>query len=116
MALRLFGFVLILSLLGLSGYAALDKARSGELNPVKSISAAEQATELASARYVLGVVSSHLERVKTVSGTYDNDLDLHAFPLVRLVQADEHAYCLEFQKTATFALRGPGGATVVGTC
>jgi hypothetical protein len=116
MTRRLLGFVLILGLLGLSGYAALDKARSGSLNPAKSISEAERATELASARYVLGIVSSQLEQVKTVSGTYDNDLDLHNFPLVRLVHANEVSYCLEFEKTATFSLRGPGGTTVVGAC
>lgn len=116
MAQRLSGFVLILCLLGLSGYAALDKARTGRLNPAKSISEAEQTAELASARYVLGIVSSQLEQVKTVSGTYDNELDLHDFPLVRLVQADEMSYCLEFEKTATFTLRGPGGTTLAGSC
>jgi hypothetical protein len=116
MPLRLFGFFLILSLLGLSGYAAVDKARTGTLNPARNISVAERNTELASARYVLGIVSSQLEQVKTLSGTYDNELDLGNFPLVRLGHADEASYCLEFEKTATFSLRGPGGTTVVGTC
>ena len=115
MALRLSGFVLILAMLGLSGYAALDQARKGTLNPATAISAAEQKAELASARYVLGIVASQLEQVKTLSGTYDNSLDLGNFPLVRLVHADESSYCLEFEKTATFSLRGPGGTTVVGT-
>jgi hypothetical protein len=66
MALRLSGFVLILGILGLSGYAALDRARSDTLNPGTAISEAEQKAELASARYVLGIVGSQLEQVKTV--------------------------------------------------
>lgn len=116
MNMRLVGFVLILGLLGLSGYTALQHAREGTLSPVKQISAAEARAELASAQYVLGVVASELERIKVVSGTYDNGLDLREFPLVRLRQADERSYCLEFEKTQTFVLAGPGGATVLGSC
>lgn len=116
MALRLSGFVLLLALLGLSGYAALEKGRSGTLNPAEGISQAEMKMELASARYVLGIVGSQFEQVKTLSGTYDNHLDLDTFPLVRLVHADASSYCLEFEKTATFSLRGPGGETAVGAC
>ncbi len=33
-------------------------------------------------------------------------------PLVTLVRADEHSYCLELERTHTFELEGPG-ATVV---
>jgi hypothetical protein len=113
---RLSGFVLILALLGLSGYAALEHARRGTLSPAKQISEAESRAELASAQYVLAVVASELERIKAVSGTYDNDLSLREFPLVRLRQADERSYCLEFEKTQTFVLAGPGGATALGSC
>lgn len=116
MALRLSNLVLVVSLLGLSGYAALDRARTGTLNPATAISKAEQQAELAGARYVLGIVASQLEQVKTLSGTYDNSLDLDNFPLVRLAHADERSYCLEFEKTATFFLRGPGGSTALGSC
>jgi len=49
MALRLSGFLLVLALLGLSGYAALEKGRHGTLNPAKGVSEAEQRAELASA-------------------------------------------------------------------
>lgn len=113
---RVFGFVLILGLLGLSGYAALEHARKGTLSPAKQISAAEARAELASAQYVLGIVAGELERIKVVSGTYDNQLDLREFPLVSLKRADERSYCLEFEKTQTFALAGPGGATALGSC
>jgi hypothetical protein len=51
-----------------------------------------------------------------VSGTYDNQLDLREFPLVTLRRADEVSYCLEFEKTQTFTLVGPGGTTALGSC
>jgi hypothetical protein len=41
---------------------------------------------------------------------------LDEFPLVRLVRADETSYCLEFRKTHTFFLVGPGGTVAAGTC
>ncbi len=116
MTLRLTGFVLVLGILGLSGYAALQHAREGTLSPAKQISESEARVELASAQYVLGVVASELERIRIVSGTYDNGLDLGNFPLVRLERADETSYCLEFEKTQTFVLAGPGGTTALGTC
>ena len=116
MNLRLVGFVVVLGLLGLSGRAALEHAREGTLSPVKQISAAEARAELASAQYVLGVVASELERIKVVSGTYDHDLSLQEFPLVTLRRADEQSYCLEFEKTQTFVLAGPGGTTALGRC
>lgn len=116
MHLRLFGFLVVLGLLALSGRAALEHAREGTLSPVKQISAAEARAELASAQYVLGVVAAELERLKLVSGTYDVDLDLQEFPLVRLRRADGRSYCLEFEKTQTFVLAGPGGTTALGNC
>ena len=38
----------------------LDKARTGELNPVEQVSEAESRMELASAQYVLGIVSGQV--------------------------------------------------------
>ena len=116
MTLRLVGFVLMLGLLGLSGYAALQNARKGTLSPVAQVSEAEARLELASAQYVLGVVAKQLEEIRVVSGTYDNGLDLSTFPLVSLERANEVSYCLEFEKTQTFVLAGPGGTTALGTC
>ncbi len=116
MGLRLTGFLLILGILGLSGYAALGQARKGTLNPVKNVSQTETRGELASAQYVLGIVASQLEQVKVLSGSYDGTLELDNFPLVRLVRADEASYCLEFTKTNTFVLAGPGGTTALGRC
>lgn len=116
MGLRLTGFLLILGILGLSGYAALGQARKGTLNPIEHVSQAEMRGELASAQYVLGIVSSQLEQVKQLDGSYAGTLDLDNFPLVRLVRADKSSYCLEFTKTNTFVLAGPGGTTALGHC
>ena len=113
---RVVGFLVIVGLLALSGRAALQHAREGTLSPVRQISAAEARAELASAQYVLGVVAGELERIKAVSGTYDNDLSLREFPLVTLRRADASSYCLEFEKTQTFVLAGPGGTTALGDC
>jgi len=116
MGLRLFGFLAILGVLAASGYVAVDKARTGELNPVAQISAAESRAELASAQYVLGIVSQQLAQVHVVEGTYYAQLQFDKFPLVTLVRADETSYCLEFEKTHTFFLAGPGGTVAAGTC
>jgi hypothetical protein len=116
MAARLLGFVCLLCILGLSGYAAVDAARRGDFSPAKRISEEEQRLELESARYVLGVVAKQLEELRTVSGTYSNDLDFDNFPLVTLVHANETSYCLEFEKTTTYVLRGPQGTVGVGRC
>jgi hypothetical protein len=113
---RLFGFVMILGILAASGYVAVDKARSGKLNPIEEVDAAESRAELASAQYVLGIVSSQLAQVHVLDGTYDADLEFDKFPLVTLVRADQTSYCLEFEKTHTFRLAGPGGTVVEGTC
>jgi hypothetical protein len=116
MAMRLFGFLAILGVLGASGYAAVDKARTGELNPVAQVSEAEQRAELASAQYVLGIVSAQLAQAHVLEGTYDAELQFDKFPLVTLVRADQTSYCLEFKKTHTFVLAGPGGTVAAGNC
>jgi hypothetical protein len=116
MAMRLFAFLAILGVLGASGYVAVDKARTGKLNPVVQISEAELQLELASAQYVLGIVAGQLAQVRAVEGTYDAELQFDKFPLVTLVRADETSYCLEFEKTHTFFLAGPGGTVAAGTC
>lgn len=116
MALRLFGFLAILGVLGASGYVTVDKARTGELNPVAQVSDAELRAELASAQYVLGIVSQQLAQVHVIEGTYDAELQFDKFPLVTLVRADQMSYCLEFKKTHTFVLAGPGGTVAVGSC
>jgi len=117
MALRqLFGFVAILGILGASGYAFVGKARTGELNPVEQVDAAATRGELASAQYVLGIVAGQLAQIHVVSGSYDAELEFDNFPLVTLVRADETSYCLEFKKSHTFFLAGPGGTVAAGTC
>ena len=116
MALRLFGFLAILGVLGASGYVAVGKARTGKLNPVEQIDAAATRGELASAQYVLGIVSAQLAQAKVLEGTYDAQLQFDKFPLVTLVHADETSYCLEFKKSHTFFLAGPGGTVAAGTC
>ena len=54
--------------------------------------------------------------VQVLEGTYDAQLQFDKFPLVTLVRADEKSYCLEFKKTHTFYLTGPGGTVAAGTC
>ncbi|MGH3070897.1 MAG: hypothetical protein ACRDNB_01345 [Gaiellaceae bacterium] len=116
MGLRVFGFVAILAALCISGYVFVGKARSGDLNPVTEVDEAAQRAELASAQYVLGIVSAQLAQVKVLSGSYAGTLDFDEFPLVTLVRADELSYCLEFEKTHTFFLAGPGGTVAEGRC
>jgi hypothetical protein len=72
--------------------------------------------ELASAQYVLGIVAGQLARVKVLSGSYAGTLQFDNFPLVTPVRADELSYCLEFEKTHTFFLEGPGGTVREGRC
>ena len=114
--MRVFGFVAVLAALCASGYVFVGKARSGDLNPVREVDAAAARGELASAQYVLGIVAGQLAQVKVLSGTYAGTLQFDKFPLVTLVRADEHSYCVEFEKTHTFRLEGPGGAVVQGRC
>ena len=113
---RVFGFLSILAVLAASGYTMVGKARTGELNPVREIDEAEQRGELASAQYVLGIVAGQLSQVHVVEGTYDAQLEFDKFPLVTLVRAGQTSYCLEFRKTHTFRLEGPGGVVVAGSC
>ena len=115
-AMRLIGFLFILAALAASGYVFVGKVRTNDLNPARSISAAEARLELTSAQYVLAIVSGQLSQVHVLTDTYADTLDLDEFPLVRLVRASEDAYCLEFEKTQTYFLQGPGGTVAQGTC
>jgi hypothetical protein len=114
--LRILGFLAVLATLGASGYVFVEKARSGDLNPVTEMNDAVARGELASAQYVLGIVSGQLAQVKVLSGSYAGTLEFDRYPLVTLVRADEHSYCLEFAKTHTFMLEGPGGLVREGRC
>ncbi len=114
--LRLLRFAVVMAVLAFSGYTFVDKARTGELNPADEISEAEARLELRSAQYVLTIVSAQLARVHVITGSYADTLEVDQFPLVRLVWANETAYCLEFTKTQTFFLRGPGGTVAQGSC
>jgi hypothetical protein len=114
--MRLIGFLAILGALAASGYVLAGKARTGDLNPARKVSEAEARLELASAQYVLAIVAGQLAQVHALSGTYADTLDFKEFPLVRLVRADEDSYCLEFEKTQTYVLAGPGGTVAQGTC
>ena len=116
MAIRVLGFLALLAALAVSGYVFVGKARSGDLDPVREIDEAAARGELASAQYVLGIVAGQLAQVKVLSGSYAGTLEFDRFPLVTLVRADELSYCLEFEKTHTFKLEGPGGAVVEGEC
>jgi hypothetical protein len=114
--MRLLRFAVVMAVLALSGYTLVDKARTGELSPARDISDTEAKLELRSAQYVLTIVSGQLARVHVITGSYADTLEVDQFPLVRLVWANETAYCLEFRKTQTFVLQGPGGTVVQGTC
>jgi hypothetical protein len=116
MGMRILGFVAILATLCVSGYVFVGKARTGDLNPVREVDQAALRGELASARYVLGIVAGQLAQVKVLSGSYAGTLEFDRFPLVTLVRADEQSYCLEFEKTHTFFLEGPGGTVREGHC
>lgn len=116
MGLRLFGFLIVLGILAASGWTFADRARTGDLNPVREVDEAAMRAELASAQYVLGIVAGQLAQVKVLSGSYADTLDFDDFPLVTLVHADELGYCVEFEKTHTFRLAGPGGTVVEGEC
>jgi hypothetical protein len=114
--MRVFGFIGIVAALCLCGYVFVGKARSGDLNPIREVDEAATRGELASAQYVLQIVAGQLAQVKVLSGSYDGTLQFDKFPLVTLVRADEHSYCVEFEKTHTFFLEGPGGTVVEGRC
>ena len=116
MAMRVLGFLALLAALAVSGYVFVGKARSGDLNPVRQLDEAAARGELASAQYVLKIVAGQLAQVKVLSGSYAGTIQFDQFPLVTLVRADEQSYCLEFEKTHTFKLEGPGGTVVQGEC
>ena len=113
---RVFGFLSLLAVMAASGYMLVIKAQAGDLNPVREMDEAAMRGELASAQYVLGIVSSQLSTVHVLEGTYDAQLEFDKFPLVTLVRAGQTSYCLEFKKTHTFYLAGPGGTVAAGTC
>jgi hypothetical protein len=114
--MRVIGFLSILVALAASGYVFVGKARTNDLNPARRISAAEARVELASAQYVLAIVAGQLAQVHVVTDSYADTLDFDEFPLVRLVRASEGSYCVEFEKTRTYFLQGPGGTVAQGTC
>jgi hypothetical protein len=116
MVMRLLRFTAIMAVLAFSGYTLVDKTRTGDLNPTRDISESEARLELRSAQYVLTIVSGQLARVHVITGSYADTLEVDQFPLVRLAWANETAYCLEFEKTHTYVLRGPGGTVVQGSC
>ena len=116
MALRVFGFLALVAALCVSGYVFVGKARSGDLHPLREVDEAAARGELASAQYVLGIVAGQLAQVHVLSGSYGGTLQFDRFPLVTLVRADELSYCLEFEKTHTFFLEGPGGTVREGRC
>jgi hypothetical protein len=116
MALRVFGFLALVAALVVSGYVFVGKARSGDLNPAREVDEAAARGELASAQYVLGIVAGQLAQVKVLSGNYAGTLQFDRFPLVTLARADELSYCVEFEKTHTFFLGGPGGTVREGRC
>jgi hypothetical protein len=113
---QVIGFLVVLAALGASAYTFVGKARTGELNPVEQLDAAATRGELASAQYVLGIVAGQLAQIHVVNGSYDAELEFDKFPLVTLVHADETSYCLEFEKSHTFFLAGPGGVVAEGSC
>jgi hypothetical protein len=113
---RVFGFLSLLAVMAASGYTLVLKTQSGDLNPVQEMDEAALRGELASAQYVLGIVAGQLSQVHVLEGTYDAQLEFDKFPLVTLVRADQTSYCLEFKKTHTFYLAGPGGTVAAGTC
>ena len=113
---RVFGFLSLLAVLAASGYTLVVKAQTGDLNPAREIDEAAVRGELASAQYVLGIVAGQLAQVKVLEGTYDVQLEFDKFPLVTLVRAGQTGYCLEFKKSHTFFLAGPGGTVAAGTC
>ena len=120
MALRLAGFVLILALLGASGWAMVERARTGHApsleGPVRDNTPDEVVRiERTGAAFVLGEAAKQLARVKAVTGSYDGP-DLRNFVGVRLVYATDAAYCMEWSKIHTFSLAGPGGEVVLGGC
>ena len=115
MMTRLFGFVSILAVLAVSGYAFLGNTSVGGLSPIGKVSDAESRAEVASAKYTLAIVARQLAQVHAVTATYADTLDFDN-PFVRLIRADETSYCVEYEKTETYFLAGPGGTVAPGSC
>ena len=115
MMTRFFGLLSILAALAVSGYAFVGKTSIGGVNPIGKVSDAESLAELASAKYTLASVAGQLAQVHAVTDAYAGTLDFDN-PLVRLVRADANSYCLEYKKTQTYFLAGPGGTVALGTC
>ena len=115
MMTRLFGFVSILAVLAVSGYAFLGNTSVGGLSPIGKVSDAESRAEVASAKYTLAIVARQLAQVHAVTATYADTLDFDN-PFVRLIRADETSYCVEYKKTETYFLAGPGGTVAAGSC
>ena len=114
--MRLLRFAVVMAVLAFSGYTLADKARTGDLSPADDISESEARLELKSAQYVLTIVAGQLARVHVITDSYADTLEVDQFPLVRLAWANETAYCLEFEKTHTYFLQGPGGTVAQGSC
>ena len=115
MMTRLFGLVSILAVLAVSGYAFLGNTSVGGLSPIGKVSDAESRAEVASAKYTLAIVARQLAQVHAVTATYADTLDFDN-PFVRLIRADETSYCVEYEKTETYFLAGPGGTVAPGSC
>jgi hypothetical protein len=112
---RFFGFLSILAALAVSGYAFVGETSLGGLNPIRKVSDAGSRAEVASAKYTLAIVAGQLDQVHVVTATYADTLDFDS-PFVRLVRADANSYCVEYEKTETYFLAGPGGTVALGSC
>ena len=113
---RFLGFVSILAVLAVSGYAFLGNTSVAGLSPIgKKVSDAESRAEVTSAKYTLAIVARQLAQVHAVTATYADTLDFDN-PFVRLIRADETSYCVEYKKTETYFLAGPGGTVALGSC
>lgn len=112
---RFLGFLSILAVLAASGYALVGQSSMGGLNPIGKVSGAESRAEVASAKYTLAIVARQLAQVHAVTATYADTLDFDN-PFVRLIRADATSYCVEYRKTETYFLAGPGGTVAPGTC
>ena len=104
---RLFGFVSILAVLAVSGYAFLGNTSVGGLSPIGKVSDAESRAEVASAKYTLAIVARQLAQVHAVTATYADTLDFDN-PFVRLIRADENVVLRRVQEDGDVLPRRPG--------
>ena len=112
---RFFGLLSILAVLAVCGYAFLGKTSLAGLSPIGKLSEAESRAEAANAKYTLAIVAGQLDQVHAVTDTYADTLDFDS-PFIRLIRADANSYCLEYRKTETYFLAGPGGTVALGSC